>query len=217
MANKIDTNIQARIVSSFEGPSQSYYDAKNRFESILRDKLGVSTGTSQGYGVADTTVASNLSAMNNTSSVYSVNNVYSDVRLGSGATADAINAKLEGTGMAGLGDAFVAAEANYGVNAWFLTSVAAHESGYGTSKIAQDKNNLFGFQAYDSSPYASAATFASKADSVDYVAKYLSENYLKEGGSYYNGVSIDSIGKSYATDPEWSTKVKKVMANLLTY
>jgi hypothetical protein len=45
--------------------------------------------------------------------------------------------------------------------------------------------------------------------------KYISENYLTAGGKYYNGVSIDGIGKRYATDPNWSTAIKKHMANLL--
>ena len=126
-----------------------------------------------------------------------------------------IDAKLAGTNLEGLGESFVNAEQKYGVNAWFLTGLAIHESGYGSSKIATDKNNVFGFQAYDASPYESARTFASKEEGVDVVAKYLSEAYLTPGGTYYNGVSIDNIGKRYATDPNWAAAIKKHMANLL--
>lgn len=206
MSNKFNINLNTKINSSFEGPSQSYYQTKNRFEEILRTKLGVDTSVKSLSGLS-------------TQSVYgtatSVNAIYDDVRLSSGASAEEIDAKLIGTGLEGLGSAFVEAENNYGVNAWFLTGLAIHESAYGSSKIAVDKNNVFGFQAYDSSPYESARTFSSKQEGVDHVAKYISEAYLTPGGTYYNGVSIDSIGKRYATDPNWSNAVKKHMANLL--
>lgn len=204
MANKIDLN--TKIISSFQGPSQSYYTAKNRFDEILRNKLGVQTGNST-LGVNSTTSTAAMAT--------SIASVYDDVRLTSGATAPEIDAKLAGTNLEGLGESFVNAEQKYGVNAWFLTGLAIHESGYGSSKIATDKNNVFGFQAYDASPYESARTFASKEEGVDVVAKYLSEAYLTPGGTYYNGVSIDSIGKRYATDPNWAAAIKKHMANLL--
>lgn len=207
MSNKIDVN--KYIKTSFQGPSQSYYAAKTRFDDILRNKLGVNTGVSE-MGASSATIlgSGGLAAT-------SVNAVYDDVRLGSGATGAAIDAKLAGTGLEGLGEAFVDAEKKYGVNAWFLTGLAAHESGFGTSKIATEKNNIFGFRAYDRSPYESASTFSTKAEGIDVVAKYLSEAYLTPGGTYYNGVSIDSIGKRYATDPQWANKVKQHMANLL--
>ncbi len=217
MSFKIDVN--SKIQSSFEGPSQSYYQTKTRFEEILKTKLGVSTGTSSGYslsGASDLSGISSSSNTNNYGTASSVNSIYDNVRLSSGATALAIDEKLKGTDLEGLGASFVKAESDYGVNAWFLTGLAIHESGYGSSKIAQDKNNIFGYQAYDATPYASAATFSSKAESIDYVAKNLSEAYLTPGGTYYNGTSIDSIGKRYATDPSWSSKVKNIMANLLS-
>lgn len=204
MTNKI--NVNAKMLSSFEGPSQSYYTAKNRFDEILRTKLNVTPAT--GGALAGSSVY-------NAGTATTVNAVYEDVRLGSGASAADIDARLAGTGLEGLGASFVEAEQKYNVNAWFLTGLAMHESGNGSSKIATEKNNVFGFQAYDASPYASARTFSSKAEGVDAVAKYISENYLTAGGKYYNGVSIDSIGKRYATDPNWSTAIKKQMANLL--
>ena len=204
MSNKI--NLNSKIVSSFEGPSQSYYTAKNRFDEILRTKLNVSSASGS---------VSTGSNVYNTGSTTTVNAIYDDVRLSSGASAGDIDARLAGTGLEGLGTSFVEAEKKYNVNAWFLAGLAIHESGYGSSKIATEKNNVFGFQAYDASPYASARTFNTKAEGVDTVAKYISENYLTAGGKYYNGVSIDGIGKRYATDPNWSTAIKKHMANLL--
>ncbi len=204
MSNKINGN--TKIVSSFEGPSQSYYTAKNRFDEILRTKLNVNAASG---------TRSTGTSIYNAGTATTVNAVYDDVRLGSGASGADIDARLTGTGLEGLGNSFVEAEQKYNVNAWFLAGLAIHESGYGSSKIATEKNNVFGFQAYDASPYASARTFTTKAEGIDVVAKYISENYLTAGGKYYNGVSIEGIGKRYATDPNWSTAVKKHMANLL--
>ena len=204
MSNKI--NLNSKIVSGFEGPSQSYYTAKNRFDEILRTKLNVASASGS---------VSTGSSVNNAGSATTVNAIYDDVRVSSGASATDIDSRLAGTGLEGLGTSFVEAEKKYNVNAWFLAGLAIHESGYGSSKIATEKNNVFGFQAYDASPYASARTFNTKAEGVDTVAKYISENYLTSGGKYYNGVSIDGIGKRYATDPNWSTAIKKHMANLL--
>ncbi len=44
----------------------------------------------------------------------------------------------------------------YNINGIFLASIAIHESGWGTSQIANDKNNLFGYGSYDATPYESS-------------------------------------------------------------
>lgn len=218
MANSINnsintnanTNIGSKISTGFTGPSQSYYTAMNRFQDILQSKLGVSAASSATS--LDPAGAVNIYEGNTANSVEAY---FDDVTLLSGASADAINEKLKGTGMEGLGSAFADAEQKYGVNAWFLTSLAIHESAYGTSKIATEKNNLFGFRAYDASPFKSAKTYSSPAESVDSVAKYLSEKYLTPGAVYYSGESVESIGKKYATDTNWANAIKKHMVNLL--
>jgi len=182
-------------MASFDGPSQDYYKTQDRFKSILEQKLN---GTSRNK-VATQTADFNYDSK--------------DVTVKSYATAEQIEEKLLGTDLEGLGQAFAAAESKSGVNAWFLTALAMHESGDGTSRISKEKNNLFGFQAYDSTPYASAKTFQTKADSIEYVANYLSKEYLDSSGKYYNGESIDAIGKRYATDTNWSNAIK---ARLMT-
>ena len=57
-------------------------------------------------------------------------------------------------------EVFYNVEQKYNINGIFLASMAIHESGWGSSKIAKDKKNLFGFGAYDRIPYDSAVTFA---------------------------------------------------------
>lgn len=130
-----------------------------------------------------------------------------DVTVPSTVSADFINKRLAGTNMAGLGQAFKNAEKKYGVNAIFLTGLAIHESDYGRSQIARAKNNLFGFMAYDATPFSSAGYFESFEAGIDYVARYLSQHYLTPGGQFYNGKSMAAINKRYATDQSWHVKI----------
>ena len=126
-------------------------------------------------------------------------------------TAEELDTALEGTGLAGLGKDFKNAEDTYGVNAILLMAMAKHETGNGTSELFLEKNNLFGFNAVDLDPYNQATDFKTPGDSIDTVAKHLKEKYLSSRGDYYNGISTDAIGKSYATDPDWSKKVNWMM------
>ncbi len=141
-------------------------------------------------------------------------NIAQGVLSDSGYSSVVIDQKLKNTPMAGLGKAFKAAENRSGINAFALASIAIHESAYGRSRIAKQKNNLFGFQAYDGSPYKSAKSFSSREQGIYHVADYLKRNYLTAGGKYYNGVTLQAIGKRYASDPQWATKVESIMRNL---
>ena len=49
-----------------------------------------------------------------------------------------------------LGNYLKEAESKYKINALLILSIAIHESDYGMSTKAQQKNNLFGIKAYDS-------------------------------------------------------------------
>lgn len=80
-------------------------------------------------------------------------------------------------------DYFYYAEQSYGINGVFLASLAIHESGWGTSGIALNKNNLFGYQAYDASPYTSAKQFDTYAEGIDLVARVLIKYYLNSKGT----------------------------------
>ena len=118
--------------------------------------------------------------------------------------------------------AFYEAEQKYKVNGIFLASMAIHESAWGTSKIAEDKKNLFGFGAYDRSPYESANTFEDYSNGIETVAKYLAKYYLNPSGTkiyddekaiatYYNGPTISGVNTKYCTDKDWATKIFKYM------
>ena len=232
----MDIKIKNSInINGFSGPSQSYYETKERFKAILETKLNIPTvevpSSSGDLGANDFMIdllfqqSRSLGEISNYAAP--INNPYanklaengliasSNVREKSKVSASYIDSKLQGTALEGLGSAFKKAEEEHGVNALFLLGLAIHESNYGTSRIAKDKNNLFGFQAYDNSPYSSAKGFKSFDESIDTVAKYLSENYLQPDGKYFNGYSISSIGKKYATDPNWANGIENRIKKLI--
>lgn len=122
-------------------------------------------------------------------------------------------------------EAFYNADKNYNMNGILLASMAIHESAWGTSTIANDKKNLFGYGAYDSSPYESSFSFDTYAEGIDLVARVLVKYYLNEEGtpiygdetargSYYNGPTISAVNTRYASDENWHNKVYSYMEYL---
>jgi len=111
----------------------------------------------------------------------------------------ALDQALKGTGLAGLGQAFLAAEQEHGVDAVVLAAICAHESGWGTSRLARERNNLAGLGAYDDCP-GRAIQFDSREDCVFYLARLIAD-----------GGSLEEIGTWYASDPTWAEKVAGCM------
>lgn len=120
---------------------------------------------------------------------------------------------------------FYYAEKQYNVNGIFLAAVAIHESGWAGSSISQDKNNLFGYGAYDSSPYDSAYSFSAYSEGIDLLARVFVKYYLNpEGtkiydgtvadGCYYNGNTLSGVNVRYATDKNWANAVYSWMKYL---
>ena len=120
---------------------------------------------------------------------------------------------------------FYYAEKQYNVNGIFLAAVAIHESNWGTSKMAQNKKNLFGYGAYDSNPSDNSYVINTYAEGIDLLARVFSKYYLnpkgtliynneKASGSHYNGATVSGVNKHYATDKNWSSAVYKWMQYL---
>lgn len=131
-----------------------------------------------------------------------------------GAQLDAaIRAIRSDSGLIGLGNTFVRVGKQYSINPVYLAAHAAWESSWGNSTIARDKNNLYGWTAYDSCPYACATTFASKTDSVETVVPVIKRNYLTPGGRYYtsHGPTLRGMNVHYATDQNWKNGIASVM------
>ncbi len=138
-----------------------------------------------------------------------------DLRKSSELTVGQADQLLEGTGLEGLGKAFVEAEKKYQVNAYYLIAHAAWESGWGNSRISREKNNIFGYMAYDNSPYNSAKGFKTKAESIDVVAQFISKQYLNEQGMYFHGPTLQGMNVRYASDQNWNRGIAKVMVSLV--
>jgi len=73
---------------------------------------------------------------------------------------------------------FYYVEKVYGINGVFVAAVGIHESGWGTSRIATNKKNLFGYGAYDMNAYASAYKYDGYVAGIDMIARVLMKNYL---------------------------------------
>ena len=115
-------------------------------------------------------------------------------------------------------EVFYNIDKKYNINGVFLASMAIHESAWGTSQIAQDKNNLFGYGSYDDTPYESSFVFDDYAEGIETVAKSLVKYYLNPSGTniydgetasawYYNGPTLKGVNTKYASDEDWSAKV----------
>lgn len=115
---------------------------------------------------------------------------------------------------------FIKAENTYNVNALFLVALAAHESAWGTSRLAREKNNLTGFTAYNHDPYNSGKSFKTPEDSIMTTASKISENYLTEEGKYFNGYGVEGVNTRYSlTDDgkinsEWSRGIRQIARDL---
>lgn len=109
-------------------------------------------------------------------------------------------------------------EKQYNINGIFVAAVGIHESAWGTSKIAKEKNNLFGYGAYDSNPYNGAYNFSNDSESIDLIARVFVKYYInpkgtsiyggeKAAGTYYNGPTLSGINTRYASDKNWANGV----------
>jgi beta-N-acetylglucosaminidase len=137
-----------------------------------------------------------------------------DLRKPSGVTAAQIDSVFS-TRLQGLGRACIIAERVYGVNAAFLAAIVIHESGNGSSRIAKEKNNLVGFAAYTSRPFASARSFATQDESIYALARLLSSKYLDPEGRYFEGYRVKDINAHYAEDKGWYRDVGAWMTRIM--
>ena len=120
---------------------------------------------------------------------------------------------------------FYNVEKKYNINGIFLASIAIHESAWGSSQIATEKHNLFGYGSYDETPYASSFEFDTYSDCIETVAKSLVKYYINPSGTiiydgeianawYYNGPTLSGVNTRYASDSQWHEKVYSYMEML---
>ena len=120
---------------------------------------------------------------------------------------------------------FYYAEEQYNINGIFVAAVGIHESGWGTSTIANNKKNLFGYGAVDSNPYGGAMSFESYAEGIDLVSRVFVKYYLNPAGTsiydnnqasgkFYSGSTLKDVNLKYASDKNWANSVYKWMTYL---
>lgn len=121
------------------------------------------------------------------------------------------NVKGSSSVMTNTGNSFVSVQNKYTINALMMFGVAINESGWGTSSIAKNKNNLFGLNAVDSDAYGSADTFYSLESCIENFAYgWMHKGYLDGLDSRYRGPHLgdkhSGINVKYASDPYWGEK-----------
>lgn len=91
-----------------------------------------------------------------------------------------------------------------------LLGQAALESGRGTSQFAKDRNNYFGYQAYDNNPNA-AASFSTPAQGIQAYINLIKNDprYAQAWNNRDNPVKMVQAIKQagYASDPQYIQKV----------
>lgn len=102
---------------------------------------------------------------------------------------------------------FIEAENQTGVNAVFLASVAALESGWGRSNVAKNKNNLYGWTT-DTGDYME---FESKEECIKFIAQKFKELYLSPEGKYFKGYEVESVNYYYNGRPAWAEAVNSII------
>ena len=146
--------------------------------------------------------------------MFDINNLQIKSNINAMQLEEAINKIKQDNKLKGLGTAFINVENKYNVNAIILASIACLESGYGTSRLAIEKNNLFGLDA----PLSTTGTdnygsgYKSKEECIDYACHRIGKQYLeldaKASWRYCEGKKdIYAVGAKWCEVKGWSDKV----------
>lgn len=142
-----------------------------------------------------------------------------------GLTAIELYNTLAGINNGALADfawALQECEEVYGINAFFLAGIIAHESAWVTSDRAIYQNNLTGHAVYNNA--ARGTYFNSQEESIYNTARLLYNNYLLPSGRNYHGVSVEAVNTDYcltqdgtATDYGWSANIISIANSFNNY
>ena len=154
--------------------------------------------------------------------LYDLNNISVKARE---ITADdldkAVIALKKDNNLIGAGQYFIDTQEKYDINAIVLLAMACLESGFGNSKLAREKNNLFGIHANDSLKGTAnyGDYFATKEDCVDFAGYKLRKQYLeldkKASWCYADGnTDIWSIGEIWSSNPKWGDLIEDLCERL---
>ncbi|PBB06442.1 S-layer homology domain-containing protein [Salimicrobium humidisoli] len=210
--------------SMIEG--RSYYYAKNGDLYHYKYNTSLKSGSSYVYGKApsfmqegrkyysyngNTFLNENGSKAGDAYQYFNRLPLYSDTSYTAEQLDNFIAAEQPNSPLIGTGDDFKKAEKLHGTNALYLMAHAIHESNWGKSRIAQDKNNLFGIGARDGTPYESAYSYKNFETGIleaaeDFIVPGYFENTWKSYGAHLGNKS-SGINVYYASDPYWGQKI----------
>lgn len=109
--------------------------------------------------------------------------------------------------------AFVSSQSKYGMNGLLVYAMAAHESNFGLSNFARQRNNLFGWKAYDAAP-GKAQYFSSIEKSVEEHMGINLRGYVDVTDGRFFGPSLGNkaagLNVKYASDPYWGMKIAAI-------
>ena len=154
-------------------------------------------------------------SLTGTAAAYTIDsNLRNTADVTGGQLDTAIDAISPGSPLIGLGDTWVDVQSNRNINAIYMVAHAALESAWGTSYIAQEKNNIYGFDARDICPAECADQYASFEQCIRQVMEYVDNEYLTPGGTYYEGATLRGMNVHYATDNQWAEKIATIMNDI---
>ena len=212
--NYIPNNYNLIVSSVNSKTSNTYYTNVNSFvKDISSNDENISLGTKlenkkKENNLIETDINYYKEEINRIKNLENIVFDSNDVTKLSNITVRDAQIMLEGTNLYDLAEYFVEAEQTYEVNAIFIMSICALESGWGTSHRAMTDNNLTGLGVYsDSSTGLNSDT---KRDNILLTTKILKENYLTPSGPYYNGVSTDAVNQRYCVTPTWGTNTSNI-------
>lgn len=145
------------------------------------------------------------------------------LRSTTNVSADALNGFISshsGSVMFNSGQYFIDAQNKYGINALLLFAMACHESAYGTSGYARNRNNLFGWNAVDADP-DKASYFSSVADCVNEQAGINLRGFVDITDWRFFSSSLGNKGSGlnvqYASDPYWGMEIAALAYSIDKY
>ena len=108
------------------------------------------------------------------------------------------------------------------MSALAILGIGALESGYGTSNIAKQKNNIWGWNATNVNPGGNATAFSQMSKGAEEFANAFMKTYYNGYGAksiYAAGTGNNPSGKGYAyhdngtINTKWATDIGSIMKN----
>ena len=109
----------------------------------------------------------------------------------------------DASAMSNIGDILYEVEHTYNINAFYMMAIMAHESWYGTSNAAINKNNLVGAMSSNG-----LRIYDSLDESINHFGDFLTRGYISQGRT-----TLSEISTKYcpSTSSDWTNKVSYML------